>query len=240
MIKKLIYLIATLFLIVPNAVAFMGPAVAGGGMPVAGGPSYILGPMDFESGTYSTGELGGQDSWAEETASTDYFLIQNSLANSGSQAISARNGAVQHIYRLFTGQTGTFTIDFYIASADVSEASVRFGFADGNSETTGNQGSYMRITANDLEIYTSIGWVDPSGNSDVFASDATFYHIELQVDANADTITNCWINGSAYTNGAPWTFRNAQAEIDRFFIEAYPGVYDIYIDDLAVYAGARQ
>jgi len=37
MIRKLIYLIATLFLIVPNAMAFMGPAVAGGGMPPAAG-----------------------------------------------------------------------------------------------------------------------------------------------------------------------------------------------------------
>ena len=37
MIKKLIYLIAILFLIVPNAMAFMGPAVGGGGMPPSAG-----------------------------------------------------------------------------------------------------------------------------------------------------------------------------------------------------------
>jgi len=50
MIKKLIYLIAILFLIVPNAMTFMGPAVGGGGMPpVAGG-----GTPESLAGSYTT------------------------------------------------------------------------------------------------------------------------------------------------------------------------------------------
>ena len=52
MIKKLIYLIAILFLIVPNAVAFMGPAVAGGGMPGGGEED----PCTTESGVVILGD----------------------------------------------------------------------------------------------------------------------------------------------------------------------------------------
>ena len=64
MIKKLIYLIAILFLIVPNALAFMGPTVAGGGMPpaVAGEPepessgSVFYSVSPFGTGTIETGD----------------------------------------------------------------------------------------------------------------------------------------------------------------------------------------
>ena len=83
--RKLFYLFIFLFLFISTpAMAWMSPVIAGGGVPAAGGPSYIAGPFDFE-------ETGTPAGWTEPGTGIDYDNTSSPLVGSQDLLITTTN-----------------------------------------------------------------------------------------------------------------------------------------------------
>ena len=249
MIKKLICLIAILFLIVPNAMAFMGPAVAGGGMPVAAGdcpnPGNIIIEEDFEN--YADGEEWDTDAgltWTESTATTNTWVGDDDdtitpYGGSGISGLSAGGHYPQYYaYTAFSEITTGF-VNARFQLYHVTGVNDWIGYTVAISDAT-QIIAMFRIDDN--------GYIEPYSNTTAQANaivlpSGVWTEVEFRIDVDdADGVDAwyLWVGGVEY--GPYETYGSVQSYgIDRFNVynPDTDGYGPFWIDDIVMYTGDR-
>ena len=198
--------------------------------------TYIYQADGFESPDFSTGEINGQDSWAETAASTDRYNITTSKYYSGSQSFqTVIDSTAEWLERTFTAQTGTFTVDMYLQMDRGTEPAGdegRLTIADGDVTDGSKNSVYIKTDSGTLYSYNGSSY-DTVGTF----SDNTWHHLEIEINLTTDK-AKYWIDGTYQVEN---DFRATQSSVNKIGVK---GIGDTgrywYIDDLEIYEGSRQ
>jgi hypothetical protein len=178
----------------------------------AGGDPYSN-AITFESATYSTGDIVGQDSWTETAETSAAYTVATDQYYAGSQAMkyatsgSASNAWVERVFD--NSQSGTFTVTFYARHSNKYEGHPPIALCDGTCSTAANRGPYFWFGSSKYIEYNDGTTKTPS---DVEYDDSTWELVTLTINLSADTYT---VQVALSGPGGNYGFANTLSSIDR-------------------------
>ena len=211
--------------------------IAGENAAAPGGPVYILEELfTAANGT----DLNGYNSWSG--TSTNDLEIQSNAAQ-----ITPVGGNSDQVAKTFTEQNNaTFTYEFTVTGGTANEACCgsNYRVVSVYDATNGVDSAVPIIKlAEESDDQWSVSYVQAvSGDDVVAAADQTVpFKVEVECNLTADTF-NMWVAGSkVITDVALKTADQAADTLAISKTNSWPGsITVITIDDVKVYAGARQ
>jgi len=213
----------------------------GGRVPAAGdGDIYT---EDFEFGSDGD-DLDTDAAWTDDA--TDKFEIDTALAHAGSRSalITLVSSGDNECYSSFTEQTTKFTVEFWVY-CDITAGVVAcypIIISDGVFTLWDSWGVTDAMA---IAIHTHNGQVYVWGGSEFDTNqsiaDSTWTKIEIEMD-DPNNQFSIWVGGVAGAEN-PYAYHTSNLSPDRINLTNYASttpVVNISIDDIRIYAGARQ
>lgn len=200
------------------------------------GPEYIW-LETFED--MVNGDLWSSDSnWTYPSGAVTVCTASNTTAADGTisgkvEYYASERFCARSLTAITSGKA-TIEFDFYADVVNIAQWMVLSG--GGTMGSAGNRALLVRIS--------DTGYVtDYSGSyhnlTAAPVSAQTWHHVEVEIDLDTDTV-NYWINGVA-ASGNPYAAYTAGRNIDNIAARTVATVgQTIYIDNIGIYAGARQ
>lgn len=196
---------------------------------VAGGATYLL-QETFEAANGTN--LYAYNSWAG--SNSDTIEISTDYYHSGASSLKVAGSDTSVCYKTFTTQsTGKHTYSVWI----FSHVGMRGSIVPSNGAlvwSPANWPIWIRGNNTDLQYTrtTAPTWVGFGATLSV----DTWYHLEIELDLDADTF-NAWIDGTQYVTNI--ALRAAGTTVNQVNFDDATATVLSFWDDLNIYTGAR-
>lgn len=188
--------------------------------------------VTFESGTYSTGNLAGQDSWSNDQGDATDSSVQTTTKYLGSQAVRCQNTDLHKCSKAFASAATTDSQFFFIRMDTLGTSGDGAGYW---FDSAGTNLGRIGFGTTDLEIYNGSSWTSILDSY----STATWYEVEFawdgtrnsgngQIRARAREAGGTWGSYSSWSNG-----ENNFSSCDGIIMRPLSVNGDMYFDDLS-------
>ena len=222
------YLLIAAILCVPIAAFGWGIGLIGSGGSGVVAPTYLIGPIDFESGTYSTGNIVSQDGW---TGNGDAWLISTGQSR-GSQSLmgDVSAGEFEYVEKTFTARSGTFTINYWIYLTNYDEQKWPLILDSAYSEGPLNQIIRIQSYGNPPTIKNCVA--GSCSNTSTTITINGWHEIKIVADTDADTY-DLYVDNMSSAAETSLGFNYVASQVTEIALSIT--ALDMYIDDLSVY-----